>query len=187
MQRSPGGPGDKWETLISERLPPASSVGAAGTRTRETRKLLRSFRWNLQVLSYIALIVGAFLVYNTVSVSVVRRRPLIGVARALGMASRSVRLGFLAEGFLFGIVGTAAGLALGRAIAVGAVELMGRTVEVSLREQRSGRDCNRAWDRLGCPACRDRRLDSFGLVARTRGVVRAPYRSDGKGSMGVRG
>ena len=125
----PGGPEGKWESLISERLPPAASLRAAGTRTRETRKLLRSFRWNLQVLSYIALIVGAFLVYNTVSVSVIRRRRLIGVARALGMTSRSVRLGFLVEGCLFGIVGTAAGLALGRAFALGAVELMGRTVQ----------------------------------------------------------
>ncbi len=125
----PGGREGKWESLITERLPPNASLRAAGIRTRENRKLLRSFRWNLQVLSYIALIVGAFLVYNTVSVSVVRRRSLIGVARALGMTSRGVRAGFLLEGCCFGVAGTAIGLALGRALAVGAVELMGQTVE----------------------------------------------------------
>ena len=36
--------------------------------------MLAAFRWNLRVLSYIALVVGAFLIYNTISVSVVRRR-----------------------------------------------------------------------------------------------------------------
>ena len=118
-----------WESVIAEHLPPNASLRAAGVRTRENRKLLKSFRWNLQVLSYIALIVGAFLVYNTVSVSVVRRRSLIGVARALGMTSGTVRGGFLAEGCFFGVAGTAIGLALGRTLAVGAVELMGQTVE----------------------------------------------------------
>lgn len=125
----PAGEEADWGSVIAKRLPLSASLRDAGVRTRETRKLLRSFRWNLQVLSYIALIVGAFLVYNAVSVSVVRRRTLIGVARALGMTSRSVRLGFLAEGCFLGGVGTALGLLLGRAMAVGAVELMGRTVE----------------------------------------------------------
>ena len=52
--------------------------------------MLRAFRWNLRVLSYISLVVGAFLIYNTISVSVVRRRPEIGILRALG-AGRAAR------------------------------------------------------------------------------------------------
>ena len=51
--------------------------------------MLRAFRWNLRVLSYISLVVGAFLIYNTISISVVRRRPEIGVLRAIG-ASRGL-------------------------------------------------------------------------------------------------
>ena len=117
-----------WEALLKEHVPAAATVSASGTRTEQNRKLLNSFRWNLRVLSYIALIVGAFLIYNTVSVSVVRRRTQIGTARALGMTGRTVQWGFLAEAGLFGLLGTLAGLALGRALAVGAVELMGRTV-----------------------------------------------------------
>ncbi len=50
--------------------------------------MLSAFRWNLRILSYVALVVGAFLIFNTISVSVVRRRPEIGIVRALG-ASRS--------------------------------------------------------------------------------------------------
>ncbi len=118
-----------WEPTIREALPAAAELEAVGVRSRQNRKLLNSFRWNLQILSYIALIVGAFLVYNTVSASVVRRRHWIGVARALGMTRGAIRLGFLAEGLFFGLTGSVLGLALGRAMAAGAVELMGRTVQ----------------------------------------------------------
>ncbi len=58
-----------------------------GSQTDENRRMLSAFRWNLRILSYVALVVGAFLIFNTISVSVVRRRPEIGIVRALG-ASR---------------------------------------------------------------------------------------------------
>ena len=120
---------EQWRPRIEALLPPAAQVSAAGSRSREYRRLLNSFRWNLRIISYIALIVGAFLIYNSVSVRVVRRRPLIGVARAIGMTSAMVRAGFLFEGLVFGLLGTLLGLVLGRVLAVGAVALMGRTVE----------------------------------------------------------
>ena len=75
--------------------------------------MLRAFRWNLRVLSYISLVVGAFLIYNTISVSVVRRRGEIGVLRAVGASRATVLALFLAEAALLGIVGAAIGVALG--------------------------------------------------------------------------
>lgn len=125
----PGNIDRDWESLIRDRLPASATIDPVGVQSRQNRKLLRSFRWNLRVLSYIALIVGAFLVYNTVSVSVVRRRPMIGVARSLGMSSRMVRVGFVSEGLAFGVTGAALGLVLGKALALGAVELIGQTVQ----------------------------------------------------------
>ena len=86
-----------------------------GTRSEENQRMLRAFRWNLRVLSYISLVVGAFLIYNTISVSVVRRRAEIGILRALG-AGRAARPGlFLGEALLFGLAGSPLGLVLGRA------------------------------------------------------------------------
>ena len=70
--------------------PKALSCVAAGTGTDENRKMLAAFRWNLKLLSYIALVVGAFLIYNTISVSVVRRRAEIGIVRALGASRATV-------------------------------------------------------------------------------------------------
>ena len=72
-------------------LPAGYSIQKPGARSDENQRMLRAFRWNLRVLSYISLVVGAFLIYNTISVSVVRRRPEIGILRAIG-AGRLARV-----------------------------------------------------------------------------------------------
>jgi putative ABC transport system permease protein len=91
--------------------------------------MLAAFRWNLRVLSYIALVVGAFLIYNTISVSVVRRREEIGIMRALGATRFGVLAAFLLEAACFGLAGGALGVALGRLMATGSVRLVAATVE----------------------------------------------------------
>src|SRR5207249_3532144 len=67
-----------WQQRLRTVLPAGVEVRLRGTATNENRRMLAAFRWNLRLLSYISLIVGAFLIYNTISVSVVRRRPEIG-------------------------------------------------------------------------------------------------------------
>ena len=46
--------------------------------------MLGAFQLNLTALSLVSLLVGMFLIYNTIAASVVRRRHEIGVLRALG-------------------------------------------------------------------------------------------------------
>src|ERR1700675_4400745 len=86
---------EEWQKRLSGVLPPGVEVRPQGTGTEENRKMLAAFRWNLRLLSYIALVVGAFLIYNTISVSVVRRRSEIGIVRALGGDRRDVLARFL--------------------------------------------------------------------------------------------
>ena len=76
------------EAAIRAILPAGYFMQKPGARGEENQRMLRAFRWNLRVLSYISLVVGAFLIYNTISISVVRRRAEIGILRALG-ASRA--------------------------------------------------------------------------------------------------
>lgn len=120
---------DRWERLLREKLPAPVTLERSGARTDENRKMLAAFRWNLRVLSYISLVVGAFLIYNTIAVSVVRRRAEIGILRALGLTKAGVLIGFLMEAAAFGLVGGMAGLGLGRVLALGAVRLIGGTVQ----------------------------------------------------------
>ena len=109
-----------------------------GARTEENRRMLAAFRWNLRVLSYIALAVGAFLIYNTISVSVVRRRFEIGILRALGATRAGVLAAFLGEAAAFGLAGAAVGIVLGRLMAEGAVKLVAATVESLYVSSRPG-------------------------------------------------
>ncbi len=117
------------EQKLRAALPTGCVLARFGARTEENRRMLAAFRWNLRVLSYIALVVGAFLIYNTLSVSVVRRRPEIGIVRALGATRRAVLGAILFEATCFGLAGGAVGLLLGRLMAEGAVRLVASTVE----------------------------------------------------------
>jgi putative ABC transport system permease protein len=129
---------EEWQQRIRAALPTGAEVRTQGTGTNENRRLLAAFRWNLRLLSYIALIVGAFLIYNTISVSVVRRRPEIGIVRALGAGRSAVLAAFIGEAAFFGLAGAALGLPVGRVMASGAVKLMAATVESLYVSSRPG-------------------------------------------------
>jgi putative ABC transport system permease protein len=120
---------EQWEQKLRTALPPGAELRRAGTQTVENRRMLSAFRWNLRILSYVALVVGAFLIFNTISVSVVRRRPEIGIVRALGASRTDILLAFLGEAVCFGFAGGVVGIILGRVMAIVAVRLLGATVQ----------------------------------------------------------
>ena len=118
----------RLESDLRAMLPASYSLDKPGVRGQENQRMLQAFRWNLRALSYISLLVGAFLIYNTISVSVVRRRPEIGILRALGAGRLAVLSLFLGEALLLGLAGSLAGVLLGRILAQAAVGLIADTV-----------------------------------------------------------
>jgi putative ABC transport system permease protein len=118
----------RLESDLRAMLPASYSLDKPGVRGQENQRMLQAFRWNLRALSYISLLVGAFLIYNTISVSVVRRRPEIGILRALGAGRQAVLSLFLGEALLLGLAGSLAGVLLGRILAQAAVGLIADTV-----------------------------------------------------------
>ena len=87
---------ETWQSRLQRVLPAGLLVNAQGSETAANRRMLAAFRWNLKMLSCIALLVGAFLIYNAISVSVVRRRADIGTMRALGASRGAIMIsGFL--------------------------------------------------------------------------------------------
>jgi len=129
---------DEWQQRLRAVLPAGVEVRPQGTGTNENRRMLAAFRWNLRLLSYISLVVGAFLIYNTISVSVVRRRPEIGIVRALGASRGAILSAFVGEAACFGLMGALIGLPVGRFMATGAVRLMAATVESLYVSSRPG-------------------------------------------------
>ena len=128
----------EWQQRLRSAVPSGIEVRPQGTSTNENRQMLAAFRWNLRLLSYISLVVGAFLIYNTISVSVVRRRPQIGIVRALGASRGTVLAAFLGEAASFGLAGALIGLPLGRVMAIGAAKLMAATVQSLYVSSRPG-------------------------------------------------
>ena len=116
------------ERVLRALLPESYLLQKPGARSDENQRMLGAFRWNLRVLGYISLVVGAFLIYNTVAISVVRRRAEIGILRAVGAGRRSVLALFLAEALLLGTAGAAIGVGLGRLMAGSLVQLIAGTV-----------------------------------------------------------
>ncbi|HHM04986.1 MAG TPA: FtsX-like permease family protein [Gammaproteobacteria bacterium] len=102
---------------VQQQLPAGLRLGAANERSGELAQLTASFRLNLQALGLLALLVGAFLVYNAMVFSVVRRRELLGLLRALGVTRREVFGLVIGEALAVGTVGLLAGLALGTVLA----------------------------------------------------------------------
>jgi len=129
---------EEWIARIRPALPVGMEVRPQGAGTNENRRMLAAFRWNLRLLSYISLVVGAFLIYNSISVSVVRRRPDIGIVRALGASRAAILAAFVGEAASFGLAGALIGIPLGRFMASGAVKLMSATVEALYVSSRPG-------------------------------------------------
>src|SRR5712692_10560063 len=129
---------EEWQRRLRAVLPAGVEVRPQGTGTNENRRMLAAFHWNLRLLSYISLVVGAFLIYNAISVSVVRRRPEIGIVRALGASRGAILFAFVGEAVFFGLAGAFIGLPLGRFMATGAVRLMASTVESLYVSSRPG-------------------------------------------------
>ncbi len=75
--------------------------------------MLAGFQLNLQAMSLVSLLVGMFLIYNTIEASVVRRRSEIGILRSLGVTRREIRWLFLGEAAVLGAIGIAVGMAGG--------------------------------------------------------------------------
>jgi putative ABC transport system permease protein len=119
---------DAAEREIGSRLPSGLVVQRPSQRGRQVEQMLSAFHLNLTALSYIALVVGLFLVYNTISVAVLSRRDEIGMLRALGVRRAQVRTLFLSEAAMFAAAGSALGVLLGRVLADGAVALTATTV-----------------------------------------------------------
>ncbi|HSQ77552.1 MAG TPA: FtsX-like permease family protein [Nitrospirota bacterium] len=129
--------GEDLETMrgrIKKVLPEGYNVVTPEGRTRQVELLISRFQKNINLISFIAVFVGMYLIYNAVSISVVQRRKEIGILRALGTTRRQIIALFLGETFVIAIIGSALGVAVGIFFAKSAIGAVGQTVsELYLR------------------------------------------------------
>jgi putative ABC transport system permease protein len=122
------GEGDALEERIGEGLPSGVGLEETGRRADGMAQMIRAFDLNLRALSLLALIFGMFLIYNTLTFSVVQRRAFLGSLRALGVTRWEVVVLVLKEAAIVAVLGTGLGLILGVALGRGMVQLITQTI-----------------------------------------------------------
>jgi putative ABC transport system permease protein len=123
--------GEKIEAVkgrLLERLEGSAEVARPQNRGEQIELLLTSFRVGLFFVSLIALFVGFFLIYNTVSVSVTQRKREIGSLRCLGMRRGELLRFIIAEALILALIGSLLGSVLGWLLAQLALLAVGQTV-----------------------------------------------------------
>ena len=87
------------------------------TNLEDNLSFLRTF---LLIFAYVALVVGAFIIFNTFSITVAQRTREFGLLRTLGASRRQILRSVVYEGLLLGVVGAVLGLLAGIARRAGA-------------------------------------------------------------------
>jgi putative ABC transport system permease protein len=119
---------DTAAAALAAALPGGLRLIDSGARAGATARLTRAFDTNLTALALVALVFGMFLIYNSISFSVVQRRPLLGLLRAQGVTARELFTQVLAEAAVLGAVATLLGIVGGSALGMLLMRLVTRTI-----------------------------------------------------------
>jgi putative ABC transport system permease protein len=121
-------PLDMVERELKRVIPPGTEIRRSDTRSGQIEKMVSSFHLNLTALSFISIIVGMFLIYNAMSISVIQRRREIGILRSLGVTRSQILNLFLCEAGLIGGLGSLIGIGTGIGLARIMLFFISRTI-----------------------------------------------------------
>lgn len=121
-------PEDYDTAALKLALPAGNLLVTSATRNDQVNAMTAAFRVNLTALSLLALVVGIFLIYNTMTFSVIQRRAMFGTLRSLGYTREQVFGMVLGEAALVGTLGAGIGLGLGVLLGQGAVQMVTQTI-----------------------------------------------------------
>ncbi len=113
---------------LAARLPEGAHLAPASEQSNTVAQLTSAFQLNLTALSLLALVVGMFLIYNTIMFSVVQRRAVLGTLRSLGVTGGQIFALILLEAAVVAALGAGLGVGLGWLLGQGAVQLVTQTI-----------------------------------------------------------
>ncbi len=116
------------ENHLRTILPTDVELLPAAARNDSVKQMTRAFHINLSALSLLALLVGMFLIYNTMTFMVMQRRSLIGSLRALGTTQKQLFTIIIFEALVTGVIASVIGLLLGVGLAQGLLQVVSRTI-----------------------------------------------------------
>jgi putative ABC transport system permease protein len=124
LRLAPGTDVDALRENLAKTLPVGVLAIAPQVERDRAVTVTRAYRVNLNMLALVALFTGAFLVFSTQSLSVLRRQHSLALLRALGMTRGELRRALLGEGLGLGVAGSLIGVVLGAVIAAAVLRFL---------------------------------------------------------------
>jgi putative ABC transport system permease protein len=129
--------GNADRAALQRAIGTGGRVDATAARVTRARRVFQVLFSSLSILGSMGLVVGAFLLFNTMNMAVLDRRQEIAALRALGSSRRLIWLGLMSEALLLGAIGSALGLLLGSGLARSVIsttpDAFARTIGTPLR------------------------------------------------------
>jgi putative ABC transport system permease protein len=113
---------------VAAALPTGLRLTTTAQRTNALAQMTRAFHTNLTAMSLLAMLVGGFIVYNTMTFAVLQRRPLLGTLRMQGVTRSQLFALVLVEALVLAAIGALLGVLTGIAVGAGLVQLVTRTI-----------------------------------------------------------
>jgi len=114
---------------LQERLGTEYTAVYPASQGQRMGQMLSGYQISLNFTGGIALFVGAFLIYNAFSMTVVERTREFGLLRAIGLTRRQIIVQVLIEGLVLGGFGSLLGVLLGIFMSRGLAQLMSTVLD----------------------------------------------------------
>ncbi len=125
---------DELKGNLQARLGDEYVVTYPAARGRRVTQMLDGYQMGFNFFGVVALFVGAFLIFNAFSMTVVERTREIGMLRTVGMTRRQVMEQILAEATVLGCLGSLLGVGAGLLLARGLIRMMELLLAQEVRE-----------------------------------------------------
>jgi putative ABC transport system permease protein len=119
------------ERELPETVQVRTGVEQADEESGEIATFTNIIRYFLLSFGFVALFVGAFVIFNTLSMTVAQRTRELATLRTIGASRRQLLGSVMIEAFVIGLIASLSGLFLGLLLAVGLNELF-KALEVEL-------------------------------------------------------
>src|SRR5919199_4071943 len=126
VEAANGTPVTELKERLNRDLGEGLQAERSEVRTQQMSDQLQGFRISLLFFAGTALFVGAFLVFNALSMTVLERTRELGILRALGSTRSMIARSVIAEALVLGLLGSILGVVFGHGMAKGLVYLFGR-------------------------------------------------------------
>jgi putative ABC transport system permease protein len=128
VMTAPDVPVETVQARLREKLPVGVDVSRPEARGKDLENTVSAMREGMLVTSFVALLVGLYIIFNSFMINVNQRWKEIGILRAVGLERRNVTLMFMGEALLMGVLGSLVGICGGYYLAGAATKLMGTAV-----------------------------------------------------------